>query len=356
MTDILNTFISRFMHDSNDKVVLTLLLAMILFFFTVTVILFFVTVYLRVYNNFKEGRDRALHAHWDPVILGVADESIHILDGFRHLRKKYSMTYLLYLEQYIDLLKGKERDRLITLGKLSLKNVYRDLRCRKQKKIMHALHMIGLFRPEEQMANYTFDPRNVEMSLITIREMRTIDNIRIKEQLVHMIFMFNYVSPMYIKNILVDMGEDIVPLLRQIIRERYDSPSQQIIALETINSLHLADLLELSGDVLNKSRHPGVIAACLRFIENVGGASQKERVLPLLSDRNPAVRQAAVRAYISVTDKITRKEIAAFFNDEHVMIPVSAARKLQEVSALPYISLEEIDSFRWADIYKRMVY
>jgi len=63
-----------------------------------------------------------------------------------------------------------------------------------------------------------------------------------------------------------------------------------------------------------------------------------------------------VESYISLSGSISIEDIKHFFNDASVQVAIYAAKKLEFMNTVPYLELEEIDEFKWADIYKRMVY
>ncbi len=344
------------MQGSRDEIILIILILMISIFFLITVSLFIVTIYLRFSTLYKNKRNKWRSKKWDPVILEVMDGLISAEEGFNNLKWRNSTEYLLHLELYVDMLKGKEKERLLALGRLSHKKLHHLIQNRNRRKQLYGVHLLGLFHPKDQYRYLRFNPRDIELSLTMIREMRTIDNFRVKERLIKMLFIFKYISPVYISNILVEMGEDIVPILRMLILERQDHPYEQVVAIETIRRMHYSGCLDIFEKILRSNKHPMVLASSLKYMEEMGDDSKVNIVKPFLSHPHPQVRIAAVNAYVSLSSVISVADISIFFNDTSVQVAVSAAKKLQMENLLPFISSEEIEQFKWTDIYKRMVY
>ncbi|MCF7832199.1 MAG: HEAT repeat domain-containing protein [Candidatus Marinimicrobia bacterium] len=356
MLESIYKFISDFLHGSQDQAILIILTLLIVFFFLITFILFLVTIYLRISNSVKEIKNRRRCKKWDAVILDVMDASISAYEGYKKIKKPNSIGYLLYLELYIDMVKGKEKEHLLSLGKLSLKKLHALLQSNSRKKQLYGVHLLGLFHPEEQYQYLHFNSKDPDYTLTMIREMRTIEDIRVKEKLIGMLFLFKYISPVYISNILVDMGEDIIPILRMLVRERKENPYEQIIAIETIRRMHYSGCLDLSREVLQNSHHPIVLTSSLRYLEEMGDETFTEDVKPFIVHPNSQVRTAAIEAYIELKASISVDDIKQFFNDSSVQVAVNAAKKLGLMDSIPYFTIEEIDEFKWADIYKQMVY
>ena len=356
MFEKISKFIADFLYGSQDQVILVILILLILFFFLVTGVLVLITLYLRIRNIIKEATYNRRCKKWDPVILEVMSATISAYEGYKKLIKRNSIGYLLHLELYIDMLKGTEKERLLALGKLSLKKLHALLRSKSRKKQLYGVHLLGLFHPEEQYQYLHIDTKDPEYTLTLIREMRTIEEIRVKEKLIGMLFLFKHISPIYISNILVDMGEDIVPILKMLVLERKDRPFEQIIAIETIRRMHNSEFLDISQEILQTNYHPFVLISCLRYLEEMGDEKFIEDIKPFMSHPNIQLRMAAITSYITLISSISFEDIKQIFNDASVQIAVNAAKKLELMDSLPYLTLEEIDEFKWADIYKQMVY
>jgi hypothetical protein len=352
----ISTFIADFLHGSQDQAILIILSFLIIIFFLITLILFLVTIFLRISNSVKEMTNRRRFKKWDSVILEVMDASISAYDGYKKLKTPNSIAFFLHLELYIDMVRGKEKEHLLSLGKLSLKKLHTLLQSNNRKKRLYGVHLLGLFHPEEQYQYLRFNSKDPEYTLTMIREMRTVENIRVKEKLIRMLFLFKYISPVYISNILVDMGEDIIPILRLVVRERKEHPYEQTIAIETIRRMHYSGCLDLSREVLLSNYHPMVLTSCLRYLEEMGDEKFTEDVKAFITHPNIQVRMAAVESYIELNPSISVDDIKQIFNDSSVQVAVNAAKKLELMDSVPYFTIEEIDEFKWADIYKRMVY
>ena len=356
MLETLSKFIADFLHGGRDQLVLVVLSILIGVFFLISFLLFLVTIYLRISNSYKEIITRRRCKQWDPIILNVMDSSINATEGYHRLKRPNSIAYLLHLELYIDMLKGKEKERLLALGKLSLNKLHRLLQSKSRKRQLYGVHLLGLFHPEDQYKYLKFNPKDLEYTLTMIREMRTIDNFKVKNELIGMLFLFKYISPVYISNILVDMGEDIIPILKMMILERTNHPYEQTIAIETIRRMHYSGCLDLSSEVLQSNDNPLVLTSCLRYLEEMGDENFTSVIKPFLTHPHMQVRMAAVEAYITLSANISIDEIKQIFNDSSIKVAVNAAKKLELMDSIPYLDINEIDEFKWADIYKRMVY
>lgn len=351
---ILDKLLEFFSFD-NGQGFLSIMILLISFFFITTFFLFLYAVLMRIKNKVLSLHDQRLRKNWDKVVLQVMHNEVHPFDAYKKLKRKNSIRYLFYLEEFVDLLKGKEKERLLTLGRLSLKNVYRYLRSKNHGKIIYGIHLIGIFHPEEQYKFLKLKSNDMNMILTAIREIHAVENIGIKEELIKLLFSLPNISYIYISNLLVEMGHDIVPSLRQVIADRFEAPSEQMIAIETIRRMHYMEALDLSEKVLTQAKDPGVLACWLRYLEGQKDDRQIDRIRPFLDHPLPQVRTAAVRAYLALSQHLSPDDIVRFFNDPNIMIPINASEKLEGSGAFPYLSTGSIEKLKWKDIYKEIL-
>ena len=353
--DITLDKLSQFFSFNNGHGLLSILVLCILFFFLITLVLFFFAVFLRIKNKLITQQDIHFQKNWDSVFLEVMHDRIHPFDGYKKLKKKHSIRYLFYLEEYVDLLKGKEKERLLTLGRLSLKKVYRYLCSRDHGKIIYGIHLIGIFHPEEQYKFLMLNTNDINTTLTAIREMHAVDDISIKEQLVKILFKLPNISYIYISNLLVEMGNDIVPFLRQVIKNRFTAPNEQMIAIETVRRLHNMECLDLSEKVLTQAQDPGVLSSWLRYLEDQKDMNQLELIRPFIEHPNPHVRTAAIRVYLGLSDTLSAEDILRIFNDSDIIVPINAVEVIARSMTFPYLSTGSIENLKWKDIYKEIL-
>jgi len=342
----------QFFSFNDGQGLLSILVLFIFFFFLLTLMLFFFAVLLRIKNRLIAQQDVHYQKNWDRVILEVMHDDIHPFDGYKKLKKKHSIRYLFYLEEYVDLLKGKEKERLLTMGRLSLKKVYRYLRSNNHGKIIYGIHLIGIFHPEEQYKFLMLNTNDMNMTLTAIREMHAVDDISIKEQLVKILFKLPNISYIYISNLLVEMGNEIVPFLRQVIENRFTAPNEQMIAIETIRRLHNMTCLDLSEKVLTQAQDSGVLSSWLRYLEDQKDMNQYYMVLPFTEHPDPHVRNAAIRVYLVLSNKLSAEDILMIFNDSDIIVPINAVEIIARSKNFPYLSTGSIENLKWKDIYK----
>lgn len=314
-----------------------------------------ITVFLRIKNEVTSLRNERLVENWDSVILEIMHEDLHPFDGYKKLRHKNSLAYLFHLEKYIDLLKGKEKERLLKLGRMSLKKVYRMLRSSNKARQIYGIHFIGLFHPEEQYKFLMLNTGDMNLTMTAIKEMHAAEDVRIKEQLIRTLFNFPHISYIYISNLLVEMGPDIIPFLKQVIENRYDQPHEQMIAIETVRRMRISECLELGEKVLLNTNDPGVMALWCKYIEDQRDDGQLHLVIPLMDHANQSVRTAATRAFLVLSDKVTVETVEKIFNDPSVMVAVNAMEILKGSPMMPYLSVGSIEKLKWHDIYRETV-
>jgi hypothetical protein len=353
--DMIIDTLSEFISFKNGEGLLSILLLFIVFFFIITLSLFLYAVFQRIKNKLLDKQEEHLRKNWDQVILLVMHDHIHPFDGYKKLKKKHSISYLFYLEEYIDLLKGKEKERLLTLGRLSLKKVYRYLHSKNHQKIIYGIHLIGIFHPEEQYKFLLLNTNDMNITLTAIREMHAADEVHIKEHLIRLLFRLPNISYIYISNLLVEMGSDIVPFLKQVIESKFDAPNEQLIAIETVRRLHNMDCLDLSEKVLSQSKDPGVLSSWLRYLEDQKDMNQFFLIYPFIDHPNPHVRTAAIRVYLTLSDKLSADDIEQIFNDSDIIVPINAAEIICRKKNFPYISTGAIEDLKWKDIYKEIL-
>jgi len=354
-TQSLDILLSLLMFKE-EEIFLSVLLWVFIVFLVLTVFLFLMAAFLRIKNKITSLYHKFLKKNWDAVILKIMYDEMHPYDGFKKLRRKHSLSYLFHIEEYIDLLKGKEKDRLMKLGRMSLKNIYKLLRSKDTGKQIYGIHFIGLFHPEEQYKFLMVNSRDMNMTMTAIKEMHAAKDIHIKEQLVRMLLTFPYISYIYISNLLVEMGPDIVPFLRQVIEKRHQYPHEQMIAIETVRRMKIHGCLDLGEKVLLGTEDPGVMACWCKYIEDQKDVHQLHLVIPLMEHEDPGVRTAATRAFLVMADKIDSEIIKKIFNDRSVMVAVNAYEILKGESAnMPYLSVGSIEKLKWADIYKEIL-
>ena len=356
MIEELLKILTSFLKGSGDQAVLIILILMIALFSFITLGLFFITIYLRIYNTWKNAWEKRMQVKWGRVFLELIDAKINAREAFRSLRWTNTISYLLFLEKYIDMIKGKEQEQLIILGRLSSKKLHSLINSTKKKHILYGIHLTAIFHIEEQIDNINFNMKDVETSLVAIREMATISNYKVKEKLIKHLFSFSFVSPVYISNIIAEMGNTVIPILILIIKHRTNKPFEHVVALESLKRLRYYEFFDLAEFVLSTSQYPSVVASCLGYIEKLGNEKYLDLLEPFFSYPNNTVRAAAVRAYIATAPLLNSEYIIKFFDDESVQVAVSAADKLKDKKILPHIPIKTVDYLKWGIIYKRMVF
>ncbi|MDZ7797883.1 MAG: hypothetical protein U5N56_13005 [Candidatus Marinimicrobia bacterium] len=271
------------------------------------------------------------------------------------IKKRNSLPFLLYLEKYIYLLRGKEKERLEVLGRLSSKKLQSLLHCPFRRRRILGIHLLVIFHARVE-GKITLDMHDKDLSLLSIRELRTIPQMEIKEQVIWFLFTLPYLSPVYMSNIISDMGVEIIPLLQDIIKNKNDFPFMQIVAIDTLRRMHDSETLHLTNEILQKDTDPGILRTWLKYIEDCGNQRYVREVRPFIYHPSIKVRLAAIRAYIELSDTLDSEEIIRFFNDVSVKVAINAAEKLRNVKNLPYIPIDEINEYRWGNIYLKMVY
>ncbi|MFA6617984.1 MAG: hypothetical protein WCT23_02825 [Candidatus Neomarinimicrobiota bacterium] len=352
------TYPAQLLDQQNQLsiVVVYLVLFLILLFILITFSLIIVTSFLRIKNITKAYWQKKLYAHWDSVFLALIDEKISCKEAFDKIRRRDSIAYLMYLERYISMLKGREKVHLVALGRMSSEKLHRLVNSSQRRRRLYGIHFLSLFHPEEQISYLRYDKNDIEFSLTMIRELIKVDKYEIKEQLLRILFKFRYVSPVYLSIIMAEMGSEIIPLLVMVIEYERNDPFKQMVAMEALRRLHYSKGAELSKYLLENTMYPLVAISCLNFIEDMGDESHQHIVKLYMKHSNPLVRSAAAQAYIAITPNLSEKDIIAFFDDESVVVAVKAARKLKDKDLLPYVSVGKMDYLKWGIVYKRMVF
>ena len=355
--DRISTFLMSILAgQSHLYVILVVLVLLIVIFSIVTFTLFLVTSYLRINNIVKAKWVKKHQDEWSAIFVDVMEEKLSPKDAYSRIRYRETISYLLYLEQFISMLKGAEKDRLVALGRMSLGRLHRLINSKKRSNRLYGIHLLSLFHPEEQMKYVKYDEEDIESSLTMIRELTKIDNYEAKEELLKILFQFRYVSSVYLSNIMAEMGSDIIPLLVLIIEYENDDPFKQMVAIEALRRLHYSKGAELSKHLLENNMHPLISVSCLNFIEMMGDESHQHIVKLYMQHPDPTVRSAAAQAYIAIAPNLNEKDIAGFFDDPSVLVAVKAARKLRDKDLLPHISVKAVDYLKWGIVYNRMVF
>jgi len=356
MMEFLPTFLRDFIARSDDRFILVLLVVITSVFVSISFILFMITVFLRIYNKMRESYKHRLRGEWDPFLLAVMEGSMPAEKAASRIVRRNTLTFLLYLEEYIHTLRGSERERLQELGRLSTKKLKNLLHCPFPRRRLLSLHLIVLFRDKKHYHRLWLDPYDRDLALLSLREMYQINDAEIRQRVIDRLFKLPWVSPVYISNIFAEMGVEIIPFLRDIILDREQYTFYRVVAVDALRRMHEQAAIDLTDAILEKSTHPAILSAWMAFIEDQGDDSLTDRVRPYMRHPDESVRISAVRAFIELSDRIESEDISRFFDDISQKVAINAAEKLRNFNRLPHIAEEEIDAFRWADIYRRMVY
>jgi hypothetical protein len=356
MLEFLPTFLRDFIAGSDDRFILLLLVSVTSIFILISTLLFLVTVFLRIYNRTRESYKQKLRRRWDPFVLAVMEGSMPAEQAAERIVRRNTLTFLLYLEDYIHTLRGKERERLQELGRLSSKKLKNLLHCPFPRRRLLSQHLIVLFRVKKYYKRIWPDSHKRYLALLSIREMRQVPDPDVKKKVMHYLFRLPYISPVYISNILADMGEEIVPVLQDIVLDPQRHAFYRMVAVDTLRRMHERGALEMTELVLQKNTPPGVVSAWMTFLEDEGNESFVDIIRPYTAHPDVSLRIPAVRAFIELSNKMELDDVARFFNDASVKVAINAAEKLRNFNHLPHFGEEEINAFRWADIYRRMVY
>jgi len=223
---------------------------------------------------------------------------------------------------------------------------------------LFGIRLMSVLTPEEQYQHMEFlleDKKDPELTLIALREVCKSRDSHIAHLIIRNLSYFHYLNPVYLSTILAEFGSTIVSNIFAELQNPGWSPREQTVMIETVRRLHSRVCLQLTTDILRSKNEPMILAAWLRYIETVAGSEYHVYVRTMLHHGNEKVRVAAARAYIATAEEISYMDIANFFDDVSIWVPINAAHKLNTMNLKTKVPDHIVASLKHADVYRNMV-
>lgn len=349
-------FIKDFTQSSNDKWILVIVVLMIALFTIAIISLFFTALGIRIKNNRKKKRRKNRYSMWNPVLLAAMDGSLSSQEAYKSIKYVNSIDYILYLGEFLDNLKGQEKERIVLLARESEEYIIDLIRDHDHDKRMFGIHLLSTLDKDIQLAYLLFVIRegtDRELALITVREVSKSKDPRIAEVVINNLSFFKYLNPRYFCTILAENGQMVIPHIRKELLNPIHTEKELVIMIETLNRLHDQSCLDMTTYMLKSDTHPEALSAWLRYLDKVAGGEQHHFVKMMISHESEAVRIAAVKAYLTTVAHVTARDVLYFLDDDCVWVAMEAVRKVRLMSMDIPISQESLATVKHGDIYEK---
>ncbi len=275
-----------------------------------------------------------LKARWaDPVwrvLFGRAPlKTVWSLVDDRHV-----LDFVAYLFPLIRRVDGSERLKLAEMVRPYLPRVRSELRRRSAGRRAMAVEALGYFGDPEDVPRLlaALDDRSPLVSMVAVRALAERQGSwENAATILHSLDRFGSWDPGFLATLLVELGPEACPALRQA----FANPSTPLgirivtaIALKMLNDVEAADK---AAEVLAVSADRDLRAAALRLLGQVGNERHVEVVADHLSSGDFVLRVAAVDAFATVSPKDDLHRLRNMvLDDSSQWVSIHAARGLRQ--------------------------
>lgn len=355
MERLINSF-KDLTQNSNDTWILIVVVLMIVLFTIAIISLFFTALGIRLKNSNTIRRRKTRQNDWSPILLSVMDDSLSPQEAHKKIKYAESIDYILYLGDFLDNLKGQEKQRITLLARESKEYIIDLIRDHDHDKRMFGIHLLSTLDNDIQLAYLLFvlkEGTDRELALIVAREVSKSKDPRIAELVIKNLSFFKYLNPRYFCTILAENGQMIVPHIRKELLNPAHSEKEMVIMIETLNRLHDQTCLDMTAYILKPGTHSLVLSAWLRYLDKVAGGDQHHFIKMMISHKSEAVRIAAVKAYLTTVTHVTARDVLFFLDDDCVWVAMEAVRKVRLMSMDIPISQDSLAAVKYGEIYEK---
>lgn len=331
-----------------------------------------IIVLIRWLEQRKRRQYLALETRWEEIFFLYLEGALEA-DGFPPVKKKDYKYWEWYLYDYMKIIQGEDRDRIVRLAGHSglLDHLYRQLREGNRWKMMGASRFLGATGEEKAipLLRKNLAHRDSLVSLAAARGLAASGKVDYLPEVVEVLLGRSLYTYEAISEILVEFGPEVCPFINRLLKynllvsayrqggggdpggvnpfenqaykggsfhlrlsRRYpmDIESYRVLCLY-IDILAFYNYLPgegTAGAILRVSNVEEVLIHCLKYLGKVASPGAVEDILPLLQREDWVIRSQAARALGTIDPGSCLAELEGLLGDENWWVRFRAAEAM----------------------------
>ncbi len=299
--------------------------------FILAILFLIYAFFLRFANYLKHKYWTSLETKWDGIILEILAGAVppdNLIEKIRRRERRYFIEYLL---RYARRLRGEEIEILVQLAKPFLPVIVKGLRSKISERRAQAIQIISVLgiRDYDSDIIAMLDDRSPLVAMVAARTLARKEHPEYVRHVLGRFHRFENWSPAYLSSMLVAVGPEITPDLRNVLTESSKPNHDRRIAADALcelNDFHAADI---AVSVLSEECDRELLAAGLRLLARLGRPDHLDSIRPLTESSDELIRGLAVRSLGELGELEDRPRMWEMVFDSSPWVALQAARALK---------------------------
>ena len=312
-------------------------------FLALSTALLLIVLINRVRANRKRRQEQEFLKKWRNILLQAIFE---IPESFTKIPDRYKKVSTIVWNDFLDNLKGEEKQRLIILAKkLNLDSfALKKLDSRKDDERILAIKALGNFGEKSvfsKLSSISSNSKNVTIKLEAFHSMAKIDPSRAVNKILNFLKSEVYYPNYKMALILEELGPSTFSSrLAEIIKKSPLNVQIKLLGFMIAGERDIA--LKLAYNFLNNSQNPELISSSLKIVEYFGDPRDIPLVKRFLDHEQEFVRMNAVRVLGSIGNINEVSDIEQKLADNSWWVRLRAAEALLNLPKIDPNLLREI--------------
>ncbi len=255
-------------------------------------------IWLRVRNDIQAARWADREARWTGLTLEALAGERTVDELASVVGRGERLPFLDFLLRYARRLTGRERDRVKELAVPFLPELERLLTDRdayRRARAVQTLGALGLPHHNEILVEAVHDESPV-VSMLAARALAAHGGTKYVGPILSNLDRFEHWGTEYVRSLLVSLGSEAAPALREVMRDVDRSIRVRVLAADALRNLHDLEAIQPAAEILSREPEPDLAAALLRMMSVLGGPEHIGLIKGLLQHDHFAVRAQAYSA------------------------------------------------------------
>ncbi len=322
--------------------VFVVLAAAVAFLLFLALVFALLALVLRILNDRRDRRWKALEERWEPRLLEILAEGEDGVDGaprvevasvMEEVAPGERLLFAEYLFEFARRVRGRELDVLRELARLFLPQIAARTRRRRgedRARAVQILGALGLPQYEKELLGSLEDPSPL-VAMIAAQSLTRAGRVKVLEQILGRLDRFGSWRRTYLAGMLAQTGPEAIPLLRSTLADREQIPTVRSVAAEALLQLPDPAAAEVAARVVQEEDDESILVPCLRLLARAGTGAHRGPVLGLVSSRHFAVRSQALRALGTLGEADDLTILEEGLHDPSPWVALEAARSLRKL-------------------------
>lgn len=312
------------------RLLVTLCLGVVVLF-GLSLLFVLITMLLRLQNVRQELRWAKLQQLWSNDLLDVLSGDRSPEDFRRLVAPRHGLDFVRFLAPYAYRLRGSDLGILSQLALHYLPHVAKLLKHREAGVRVWAVNILSLFGMpsyEDRMLEALQDESPM-VSMFAANTLLRLKRLQYVEPVMNHFHRFDKWNLNSMATLLSGIGEQAIPVLRQIYQDETRPSRTRVVASEVLNLFSDYGVADAAAALLTAGADQDLVIATLRLLGRVGQSHHREIVRRFCNAPVEAIRVNAMRALRQLCTTEDRPLLVAALDDSSPWVAREAARALK---------------------------